>query len=308
MGEFDRIKTYLAPLAGEGSLNLQDDAAISFGRVLTKDVLVEGVHFLPTDPLNLVARKALRVNQSDLIAKGCRPQSYLLGLVWPKDRPETEFAHFCEGLRAEQELTGLSLLGGDTTSGPALMISVTMFGEPVGNAPVLRSGGVPGDLLLVSGTIGDGWLGLEAARSNPPGNDRNAMPYRMPAIPFGAETVVANANAALDVSDGLIADATHLAVASGVEIRIDAARVPLSDLGRSAANGGDYMQLLTGGDDYQVLALISPEQLAQFSAPFTVIGEAMTYGGDGPRVVVADTDGKPIPLSSPHGWDHFADQ
>lgn len=306
MGEFERIARYLAPLAGDGAHGLKDDAAEAFGRVLTKDLLVEGVHFLSTDPLDLVARKALRVNESDLIAKGASPERYMLGLGWPERLGDEDFAAFCRGLEAEQRDTGLALLGGDTTSAPVLTISVTMMGVPLGGSAVRRSGGRPGDLLLVSGAIGDGLLGLEAARRAPPRDDAQALPYRLPAIASGAEHLVAeHASASLDVSDGLVADAGHLARASGVTLRIAANDVPLSPEGRAAALGGRLAELLTGGDDYQVLCLVPPEKVPACAPVFTVIGEALPQGEEGPGVDVRQADGSRMILPEAAGWDHF---
>ncbi|MEE4209573.1 MAG: AIR synthase related protein, partial [Parvularcula sp.] len=132
MDEFGLIRRYLAPLSAPGAMELKDDVAEIGEFLVTKDVLVEGVHFLPTDPLDLTARKALRVNRSDLVAKGARPVAYLLGMVWPAGSLESDIAAFTTGLWAEQKESGLLLLGGDTTRGDAMVISVTMFGRPLG--------------------------------------------------------------------------------------------------------------------------------------------------------------------------------
>ncbi|NNU16331.1 thiamine-phosphate kinase [Parvularcula sp. ZS-1/3] len=299
MAEFERIARYLQPLAGEGAMELRDDAARAYGRVLTKDVLVEGTHFLPGDPIDLLARKALRVNASDLIAKGAEPEAYMLGLVWPEARGEAEFASFCDGLRVEQELTGLELLGGDTTRGPCLMISVTMFGVRTG-PEILRSGGEVGDMLMVTGTIGDGLLALEAAKE---GQADAAAAYYLPPVPYGAEFAVsAHANAALDVSDGLIADTRHLAEESKIGIRLFAGRIPLSAAGKKAASEGRLPDLLTGGDDYQSLMLCRVEEKISDDR-FTVIGEAMDGLPPG-HVEVLMPDGE-LWVPEKGGWDHF---
>ncbi|MEM1380896.1 MAG: thiamine-phosphate kinase [Pseudomonadota bacterium] len=307
MSEFDWIARYLRPLAGDGSQTLTDDAAYAFDCVLTKDLLVEGTHFLPTDPLDLTARKALRVNMSDLIAKGARPDAYLLGLVWPKHLGEASFETFCSGLAQEQADHGLRLLGGDTTVGDTLTISVTMFGTLQSQAPILRAGGQPGDLLVVTGTIGDSLLGLEAARKTTPADDLNALPYRLPQLPFAEAAFIAeHARAGLDVSDGLIADAQHLATASGVDIVIETHNVPLSDAGERASQR--LPELLTHGDDYQTLFLIAPttaEPLknAQIQGlSLTTIGRAQTASGDRPRVIAIGRNGQELNFSRP-GWD-----
>ncbi|MEM6748485.1 MAG: thiamine-phosphate kinase [Pseudomonadota bacterium] len=310
MGEFDLIARHLAPLAGPGARGLIDDAAERAGDVITKDVLVEGVHFLPSDPIDLIARKALRVNMSDVIAKGAQPTAYLLGLVWPANRDASAFEQFAAGLKAEQELIGITLLGGDTTAGPALMISITMLGRPGDRGMIGRDGAKPGDAVMVTGTIGDGVLGLKAAKANPGADDQGAMPYRLPTVPLGLHSVIARyAKGSLDVSDGLIADAGHLAKASGVGVRIDADAVPLSAAGQKAKESGHFVPLLTGGDDYQALFTIDPSDIdhVQAEAPaglkVTQIGRVTDDRTPG-TVRLVGSDGKEI-LIKQGGWDHF---
>jgi thiamine-monophosphate kinase len=306
MDEFGLIARYFAPLAGEGAEGLKDDAATLGDLLVTKDLLVEGVHFLPTDPLDLLARKALRVNCSDLIAKGAKPVSYALGLVWPQHTAEDDIASFATGLWAEQKDTGLTLLGGDTTKGERMMISVTMFGQPLGRR-VTRSGGKPGESLYVTGTIGDGLLGLEAAKTAPAMDDEAALPYRLPQIPAGAEELVAKfASASLDVSDGLLADASHLAAASDIRLVIDAGRVPLSAAGEAAASAGRVGELLTGGDDYQTLFLSSAAE-AGLVVEATRLGLRLTRIGratEGEGVAVTK-NGRPLAIKKT-GYNHFS--
>ncbi len=310
MGEFDLIARHFAPLAGPGARGLTDDVAERAGEVITKDVLVEGVHFLPTDPIDLVARKALRVNMSDVIAKGAQPTAYLLGLVCPKALGAAAIESFAAGLKVEHDLFGLSLLGGDTTSGPVLMISVTMFGRPGPRGIIGRDGAKAGDALMVTGSIGDGLLGLEAAKANPPANDLAALPYRVPNIAWSAHDLIAQyASGALDVSDGLIADAGHLAKTSGLGIQIQADSVPLSSLGEEARAAGRLEELLTGGDDYQALFTIDPSDIdhvqnrARKELRLTRIGTVMSELMPGQVQVVAG-DGQEIPIKV-EGWDHF---
>ncbi|MEO1657511.1 MAG: thiamine-phosphate kinase [Pseudomonadota bacterium] len=310
MGEFDLIARHLAPLAGPGARGLTDDVASHAGQVVTKDILVEGVHFLATDPIDLVARKALRVNLSDVIAKGAQPTAYMLGMVWPKGTPEATFAAFAGGLKDEQGLSGITLLGGDTTASPTMMISVTMFGVPGPRGIIGRDGAEPGDALMVTGTIGDGWLGLEAAKKAPPASDAASLPYRLPAIPLGAHEVIAQyAKGSLDVSDGLIADAGHLATTSGVTIDINASAVPLSPLGTQMRAEGRLVDLVAGGDDYQALFTIDPADidhvLAQTPPGVRVTRIGTVTGREQAGCVrLLGADGKEIPIKQA-GWDHF---
>lgn len=275
-GEFETIERLLRPLAHPVyARDLSDDVAVLPSRpghdlVLTKDVLVEGVHFLPNDPLDTVAQKLLRVNLSDLASKGAEPFGYLLACHW-SDRcgwPEREA--FASGLAADQQTFGLHLLGGDTvvTPGP-LSVSATLLGwVPKGTAP-LRAGARPGDAVYVTGTVGDGWLGLEAARGrlalSPERVATLAEHYRrpVPRLEFG-RAVRGLVSAAMDVSDGLVADVRHIAQASGVGIAIDLEIMPLS----AAAHAWFDMRtdpevaiakLATGGDDYELL-LTAPER------------------------------------------------
>ncbi|MEO1042879.1 MAG: thiamine-phosphate kinase [Pseudomonadota bacterium] len=311
MGEFDLIARHLAPLASPDALGLTDDVAHYRGDVISKDVLVEGVHFLPTDPLDLIARKALRVNISDVIAKGATPTAYLLGMVWPEGTKEASFERFAAGLQQEQTETGIRILGGDTTVGPLMVISVTIIGTPGPRGVITRSGAEPGDAILVTGTIGDGILGLEAAKQQPPASDLNALPYRLPRIPFGIQGVVAQyAKASIDLSDGLIADAGHLATASGVGVELRAEAVPLSSLGQEARSKGRLGDLVTGGDDYQTLFAIDPADIGLLTAekPDTVTVTHIGSVLDGKRageVDLVDSNGRKISLKQ-SGWDHFA--
>ncbi|MDP2116853.1 MAG: thiamine-phosphate kinase [Brevundimonas sp.] len=268
-GEFETIRRLFAPLAHpEWGRGLTDDVAVVPSRpghdlVLTKDAIVEGVHFLPTDPLDTVAKKLMRVNLSDLAAKGAEPFGYLLACHWSERCGWPERMTFVDGLRADQKAFGVALLGGDTvaTPGPA-SFSMTLLGwTPKGRA-VGRAGARAGDLVFVTGAIGDGWLGLEAVQ------DRLSLDperiavlsdhYRtpMPRTEF-ALPIRDMATASIDVSDGLIADLAHLAEAGGVRIEIDLETVPLSAAGQAWFDGrvdeqAALEKLVTGGDDYEI--------------------------------------------------------
>jgi thiamine-monophosphate kinase len=268
-GEFETIRRLFAPLAHpEWGRGLTDDVAVLPGRpgydlVLTKDSIVEGVHFLPTDPLDTVARKLLRVNLSDLAAKGAEPFGYLLACHWSERCGWPERQAFVDGLRADQKAFGVALLGGDTvvTPGPASFCLTALGWAPKGRT-IARAGARPGDLVFVTGTIGDGWLGLMAAQGKVALEpDRIAAlveHYRSPSPPMAFAPVVRDfATASLDVSDGLIADLGHIADASGVGIEVDLEVTPLSAAGQAWFEGrvdpqAALEKLVTGGDDYQI--------------------------------------------------------
>src|SRR5216684_6293859 len=174
LGEFGRIRRFFAPLAGPGGLGLTDDAALvdcapGHRIVVTVDAIVEGVHYLPEDPPDLVARKLLRVNLSDLAAMGARPRHYLLTTALPAALDDEWVARFAEGLAQDQHHYGIDLIGGDSvaTDGPAVL-SLTAIGEVAAGAEIRRSGACPGDRIWVSGTIGDAFLGLKVLRGSYP--------------------------------------------------------------------------------------------------------------------------------------------
>src|SRR5271155_658006 len=212
LGEFGRIKRFFAPLAGPGGLGLVDDAALvdcasGHRLVVTVDAIVAGVHYLPEDPPDLVARKLLRVNLSDLAAMGARPLHYLLATALPTKLGDDWVARFAEGLAKDQARFGVDLLGGDSvaTSGPAVL-SLTAIGEVAADTEIRRSGAKPGDRIWVSGTIGDAFLGLQVLRGSYPSlapADRRALIQRFqlpePRIELGPR-LVGIAHAMLDIS------------------------------------------------------------------------------------------------------------
>ncbi len=306
--EFGLIARHFAPLAGAGGLGLLDDAALLRpppGRelVLTADAMVAGVHFLPDDPADQVGRKLLRVNLSDLAAMGAEPLAYLMTVSAPRSTEDAWFAGFAAGLLSDQAAFGISLLGGDTTATPGPMsLSLTCIGHVAPGAAVRRNGAEPGDELWVTGTIGDGALGLLAAQGKLADPDGFlAGRYRLPRPRLGLLRP-GLVRAAMDVSDGLVQDAGHLARAASLGVLIEAALVPLSDAARAA---GRLETCLTGGDDYELLMAVPPGggealRLAAGAVPVARIGRF--YAGDG--VVVQDAGGSPLPLSRT-GWSHF---
>jgi thiamine-monophosphate kinase len=300
--EFDLIARLLRPLTDGApeALGLLDDAAIlpplaGQDLVISADMIVEGVHFLPSDPLDQVAQKLLRVNLSDLAAKGAEPYAYFLTIAWPARCGWLERQVFAAGLRRDQDAFGLKLLGGDTTATPGpLTASATILGRVGQGQAVLRSGARPGDLVLVSGCIGDGWLGLQAAlgRADPALLSHYRTPE--PRTPL-AGLVRAHAHAAADVSDGLAADAGHIAKASGVALELELERIPLSPAGRAAVDlspnpAQTLLTLATAGDDYEIVLTAPPDQARRMmdeapglGAPLTVVGRVVE--GQGVRVL-----------------------
>ena len=227
LGEFGRIRRFFAPLAGPGGLGLTDDAALvdcEAGRrlVVTVDAMVEGVHYLPEDPPELVAKKLLRVNLSDLAAKGARPLHYLLTTALPAGFGDDWVEHFAAGLAEDQRRFGVDLLGGDlvATHGPAVL-SLTALGDVASGAEIRRAGARAGDRVWVSGAIGDAHLGLRILRGEYPRLDpaeRASLVARFqipePRTALGPR-LAGIAHAMCDVSDGLIADLRHICDASG---------------------------------------------------------------------------------------------
>jgi thiamine-monophosphate kinase len=289
--EFDLIARLLRPLTGGApeALDLLDDAAVlpsrpGFDLVVTKDMIVEGVHFLPSDPLDLVARKLLRVNLSDLAAKATQPYAYFLAVSWPARCGWAGREAFARGLKADQDAFGLVLLGGDTTSTPGpLTASATLLGWAPSGGALLRSGARPGDVVLVSGVVGDGRLGLKAALGAiaAPGALQR---YRLPEPRLELRAALVFAHACADVSDGLVADAGRIAIASGLGVDIDLGRTPLSAEGLAYVEGAPdrleaLIELATGGDDYELVCTAAPERAQALIVAARAAGVRMTVVG-----------------------------
>ncbi|MGD9616763.1 MAG: thiamine-phosphate kinase [Alphaproteobacteria bacterium] len=321
LGEFGRIRRFFAPLAGPGGLGLADDAALvecAAGRclVVTVDAMVEGVHHLPDDPPELVAKKLLRVNLSDLAAKGARPLHYLLTTALPASFDDDWVARFAIGLAEDQRHFGVDLLGGDSvaTTGPAVL-SLTAFGDVASGSEIRRSGARAGDRVWVSGTIGDACLGLKLLRgeyAHLAPAERTMLVARFqlpePRIALGPR-LVGIAHAMCDVSDGLIADLGHICDASGVAASVELGSLPLSAPASRLAERepGLPALLATSGDDYELLFAAPPaataaiEHLAiELSLPITAIG--IIEPGSGVRLLA--TDGRPVPIAAA-GYRHF---
>ncbi len=321
--EFALIARLFAPLARDwpGAYGLLDDAATiapppGEELVVTKDLIVEGVHYLPEDPPDLVARKLLRVNVSDLAAKGARPLAYLLGVVLPRRLTLDWLERFAAGLEQDQAHYGMSLIGGDTAAGegPAVF-SLTAFGTlPVGT--IMRRGGAkPGDRVYLSGTLGDAALGLKVlkgALSGLPvaGQEALIARYRLPEPrPALGVRLRGLAHAALDVSDGLVADLGHLCDVSKVGAAVEVAKLPLSPAARAALALDPRLieTVLTGGDDYEIL-FAAPASAAEAieraalaaGVPLAEIGRII----EGAGVEALGPDGRALALTR-GGYRHF---
>lgn len=305
-GEFHRIATYFAPLArgSDASLGLTDDAALlsvpeGMELAVTTDTLVETVHFIGDEPADELAQKSLRVNLSDLAAMGARPHGYFLSLSLPKRVDDDWVAAFCEGLARDQAEFEWTLMGGDSTSTPGpISIAVTAIGLVEKGKALRRSGARPGDAVFVSGTIGDGYLGLLAVRGRLPyGPDADTVRRRYhkpePRVALG-RALGGIAHAAMDVSDGLVADLTHICVASGVGAVIDARAVPVSPAGAELlAEAPDlFPEILTGGDDYELLVTGPEEEIAEAAEKSGVRLTRIGMISAEPGVVVRDGDGQ----------------
>jgi thiamine-monophosphate kinase len=309
-GEFDLIARFFKPLAADAAARgLDDDAAVFDpppGRslVVTTDMLSAGVHFLPrADPAD-IAWKALAVNLSDLAAMGAAPVGYTLALALGDDADDAWIAAFASGLGAAQAAFGVALLGGDTTATPGpTTVSVTAIGTVEAGCAVPRSGARPRDIVCVTGTIGDGALGLRTAQGETLGLSHAdaaylSARYTRPTPRLGVVDGVAGVHACADVSDGLVADAGHIADASGVAVVIEAAAVPLSDAARAAVAADPTLleTVLTGGDDYELVCAVAPDMMIEGLIP---VGRAEAGAG----VTVVDADGIPMPLGRA-GWTH----
>ena len=304
-GEDKLIADHFAPLAtAPGALRLTDDCAFytppaGHDLVLTADAVVAGVHFLDDDPPGDIARKALRVNLSDLAAKGSVPAGCLLTLALPRATLQDWIGAFASGLKADCEIFACPLFGGDTVSTPGpLAISITAFGLLPSGSMVRRAGAQVGDRVLLSGSVGDGALGLRLLRDADMAARRGLSAlqvqyligrYRVPQPRVAlADAVRHAATAAMDVSDGLVGDLAKLCAVSGVSARIEAAALPLSEAGRAALAADPVLleTMIAGGDDYEILCTIPPERVRDFCDTAKAAAIAVTEIGD---IVAGDT-------------------
>lgn len=326
-GEDSLIARYFRPIATDpGAFGLGDDAAIVTASgddiVVTTDAIVEGVHFLFDDPPDAIARKALRVNLSDLVAKGAVPAGFVLTLAL-RTADDVWLAPFARGLAEDAATYRCPLLGGDTVSTPGpLTISITAFGRVSHDRMVHRRGAKPGDRVVVTGTIGDAVLGLDILRGGVVATDlagdaaatqllvgRYRIPQPRTAL---AQAVRDHASAAMDVSDGLAGDLAKLCDASGVSAVIDAPSIPLSASTATllARRIVGIETIVAGGDDYEILCTIPEHRLEAFAQEARLAAVAVTSigtviaGTSVPRFLDAQGSAIPLPRLS---YSHFGD-
>jgi thiamine-monophosphate kinase len=320
--EDDLIARYFAPIAGPAGLGLRDDAALLHPHpgedlVLTADMLVAGVHFFADDPPGSIAQKALRVNLSDLAAKGARPLGFLLSLALPRDWTADWLKAFADGLASDASAYDCPLAGGDTVATPGpLTLSVTAFGAVPPGRMAMRTGVKAGDRLYVTGTIGDAAIGLRIRAGKGPGIahserefllDRYLTPQPRVAL---AKAMRLHAHAGMDVSDGFVGDLTKMLSVSGVSARVPIYRLPLSHPARAAvaANPDLFTVAATGGDDYELLASVAPDSASAFEAEAAAVGVAVTCVGEAiegyepPRFIGPDGGTVTFPRGS---YSHF---
>ena len=326
--EEDLIQNYLAPLASAapGACSLKDDCAFieptaGHDLVLTTDALVSGLHFFPNEQPEVIAWRALAVNVSDLAAKGATPFSYLMALSLPEAPTTNWMMQFASGLRDAQDHYRMTLIGGDTDrrAGVGVSVTITAMGLVPARKMVRRSTARAGDRIFVSGSLGDAALGLvirrnrEVRRFPEISNEQRAFLLQRFLRPTPrlelSPLLLVHATAGMDLSDGLAKDLGRMCKASGVGAVVQRSALPLS--AATAAVVASHAELaqapLTGGDDYEILATVSPKVAEVFEdaamelgVPVTDIGEIVA--GSGVRIL--DAEGNAVAIDK-SGYDHF---
>ena len=323
MDEFGLIKKYLAPLAkAEGAFALTDDAAVfscSEGKeiVVAKDTIVEGVHFLENTKSELIAKKLMRVNLSDMAAMGAVPKYYLLSLCLPKNTKEGWIRNFSNGLKSDQKEFGVTLLGGDTVSHDGkLILTITMIGEVKSGKAIRRNGAKVGDDIYVSGTVGDAAFGLKCLESRIENRESSKLNNKMvdkyllpqPRISLG-QGLSNIANSAIDISDGLLADLEHICDCSGVGALINRCEIPISEGVKQHIDKQDKLWdlVLAGGDDYELVFTANKKNRLKIRKIADKTGIMVTRVGEITRkkgLVVLNDDGESIKIKHT-GYKHI---
>lgn len=323
-GEFETIAALFAPLTRghPAALGLRDDAAClrlsaKDELVVTADALVAGVHFFDGDPPADIARKALRTNLSDLAAKGARPVGYFLSIMRPRGWTDARLATFARGLAGDGDEFGIPLLGGDSTSTPGpFSVAITALGTIRRGTMLRRDGARDGDDLWVSGSIGDGALGLLVAsgKLKKLAASRRAallVRYRVPRPRLAlGQALVGIAHAAMDVSDGLVADLGHICRASAVGATVEVDAVPFSAAVQAAIELDGKLRgvAISGGDDYELLFAAPPSARAAVlkaaKKTDTPVGRIGSFSGRQPVVRLVDSQSRMLRLAQA-GFTHY---
>jgi thiamine-monophosphate kinase len=298
--EFSIIKKYLSGIGtsylNTNGINLAggDDCAVIAANsklLISTDTSVAGVHFLKSMPAESIAYRSVATALSDIAAMGGKPVAFNLSLVMPKFNPDWMKA-FRKGLQKISKEFKLPLIGGDLVKGP-LQISVTVLGKPEKKI-LLRSNAQPEDILCLSGALGSGYIGLKEYKQSGELNNKT-KPYLFPSAQIDYGRIIASiASSAIDISDGIIQDLSHLVSSSGVGCHLDLEQVPVADKKYST-------QCLEFGDDYQLLFTVPPKKLSALQAKLNSYKKKChTIGVMG---------GKKLTLSNNKGsiknWDHF---
>lgn len=316
LGEFDTIETYFLPLTrgAEAACGLCDDAAVlsvpeGMELIVTTDTLSAGTHFLRDQPAGKIAQKALRTNISDILSMGARPYCYQLALALPEALPEGFLSEFTAGLAVDQDLYGLFLSGGDTTSTlGTLTITITAFGLVEKGKAIHRSGARDGDMIALSGPVGDALCGLLMLRGEIDARDEDCIrAAQVPELPHElAQHLPGKVHAAADISDGLIADLGHIVRASGLTAELSLAQIEYSSAVQKILEIGEVTQedVLTGGDDYQLVMALPPKHLEDLRECWPSL-QVIGHFKNGPGTVeIYDGQGDKIQLKK-SGWTHF---
>lgn len=319
MNEFNRIAHYLAPLSAghAGAWNLKDDVALleAHPLVISTDTIVEGVHYIGDEPADLIARKLLRCNLSDLAAKGATPLYYTLNLTLHRGQGDDWLAAFCKGLAQDQARFGLTLIGGDSTviADGACVLSLTIYGRPQRELP-RRNDAKVGDLVCVSGSLGDAAIGLRLAQGQLTLDDPAAAAHLLgryqlpePRIELGRQ-LAPLVGAAMDISDGLVQDAGHIAKASDVAIELYADKLPVSLAAKLCIDQHlvGIEDIATGGDDYEILCSLPQSHWQHAANLASKLKEGLTIIGrvtEGNGVVLLNHKSQPMALEK-SGFAH----